>query len=206
MFARRYASILIVSITPPPQPGWFPNPSDPSKELFWDGKTWHDIQRNPVAAPAPSDPDPPAPSEPEEQVPPTPADPEEPPHRPFPKAPPRPPEKKRLGCGGGCLVIVGAIVLIFIVIGIVGAVSSSSSKGDDAQAVTYCEKRVRESLKSPSTANFTYPNVSGSSPNFVVTGVVDSENSFGGTVRSEYQCKIEFDGKGGYYTTLNYLR
>ena len=45
-------------MTAPPQPGWYPDPQDPSRNHFWDGTTW-----NPHGPPVdyPPDPTPPTP-------------------------------------------------------------------------------------------------------------------------------------------------
>lgn len=48
---------------PPPPEGWYPDPADPSRERWWDGRTWHQESRPqtdafaipPIALPLPRD-------------------------------------------------------------------------------------------------------------------------------------------------------
>lgn len=39
-------------MTTPPAPGWYPNPHDPSRNQYWDGRTWH--RDGPPASPQPA--------------------------------------------------------------------------------------------------------------------------------------------------------
>lgn len=62
-----------------------------------------------------------------------------------------------------------------------------------ALAKQHCETLVEDSLVSPSTADFpgitkwTFTEIS---DGFQASAYVDSENSMGGTVRSEFQCTV----------------
>ena len=57
-----------------------------------------------------------------------------------------------------------------------------------------CKDQVEARLKAPSTAKFSDVSVKGIGGEFTVTGSVDSENSFGAMIRSEFSCDVEVDG------------
>ena len=57
-----------------------------------------------------------------------------------------------------------------------------------------CEEWVKAKLKAPSTADFSGQVVSGGPVSWTATGAVDSENSFGATVRSSWSCEIKLIG------------
>jgi hypothetical protein len=64
---------------------------------------------------------------------------------------------------------------------------SDASRASDG-AVAVCQKFVSQRLKTPTTAKFSPPTdtaVTGSGP-YHVTGYVDSQNSFGATLRLHY--------------------
>lgn len=96
----------------------------------------------------------------------------------------------------GCLVIVGAIILIGVIGAIVGAVGGSKQKPYDpnwsGEAIAQCEDLVKENLKAPSTAEFD-TSATGDGT-WTVTGTVDAENSFGAMLRSEFQCTVVVSG------------
>ncbi|MEW2635249.1 hypothetical protein AB0903_27295 [Streptomyces sp. NPDC048389] len=80
------------------------------------------------------------------------------------------------------------------------ACSSGDGKPLDTSAAVMCEDFVKQRLKSPGTAEF--PGVmdseyakttvlSDTKPwKYKVVGVVDSQNGFGATVRSNYSCTV----------------
>ena len=79
------------------------------------------------------------------------------------------------------------------------ALAGCSSDGAplDQSAAVMCEKFVEKRLKSPGSADFSGVSdtkikvVSDKKPwRYLVTGYVDSQNSFGGKVRSNYTCDI----------------
>jgi hypothetical protein len=43
-----------MSIMPPPQPGWYPDPATGGRQRYWDGKTWGPVAPTPPMAPAPA--------------------------------------------------------------------------------------------------------------------------------------------------------
>ncbi len=104
-----------------------------------------------------------------------------------------PPSSKK---GMGCLVVLGAVVIIIIIATIAGALSGSGETPYDAnwsgEAIAQCEDLVREDLKAPTTAEFD-TNATGDGT-WTVTGTVDSENSFGAMLRADFQCTVIIDG------------
>lgn len=122
------------------------------------------------------------------------------PQQPRPAAP-EPPTKNPKHAAIGCITILALIVIVIAI-----AVAATDSGGDsdgkplDHAAAVMCEDFVKQRLKSPSTAHF--PGVtdtdyaktttlSDTKPwKYQVTGVVDSQNGFGATVRSNYVCTV----------------
>jgi hypothetical protein len=93
------------------------------------------------------------------------------------QAPPRRP-------GWGTLFMAG-IALIFGIAFFQTMIGGSSS--NDGALVVACQDVVKKNLKAPGTAKFIgVPKVSGK----VISGQVDSENSFGATLRSSFQCTV----------------
>lgn len=75
--------------------------------------------------------------------------------------------------------------------------------GDDIAAQVVCRDFVRDSLKSPSTADFSDERVRHVGGKvWLVAGSVDSENSFGAMIRNDYVCKVEYVS-GDRYRLLN---
>jgi len=67
-----------------------------------------------------------------------------------------------------------------------------------------CKNFVERRLKSPKTADFPWfdHNVQKTGPrSFTVASYVDSQNSFGATIRTQFQCKLTF--KGGEWADIN---
>jgi|GEM_PF-1738458 len=96
---------------------------------------------------------------------------------------------------GGILFILLIIVLLVRACGGCGDNSSTSSLGE-GEAVSYAKEFVKRDLKSPSTAEFqsTYSmKVEELQPNkWFVKGYVDSQNAFGGTVRTNFGCFMTY--------------
>jgi hypothetical protein len=161
---------------PPTLPeGWYPDPKDDGQERFWDGKSWTDktapkkTSAN-ISAPVPSTP------------------------KPTGAATAVPPKKGGIGCGMGCLIVVGIIVVLGIIIGVASAIGGSNNSSDPANnddlAIVTCQDVVTQNLKSPSTASFPeVPTISGDT----ITGEVDAQNGFGATIRADFQCTRDGD-------------
>jgi hypothetical protein len=86
---------------------------------------------------------------------------------------------------GGC----GGILLLFFVIGLF-----LPHRPSDAEAWVIATGYVRNSLKSPSSADF--PRLASSTSHegniYYVRSYVDSQNGFGAQIRSGWSCKIEY--------------
>jgi hypothetical protein len=102
-------------------------------------------------------------------------------------------------------LIVMLVVAVLMITGSVWLYNSCESVEYDTaentsiDADVEVEFYVKKRLKSPSTADFGYANVSKlSKDRFKVSNTVDSQNSFGGMVRMNYSCVIEFNETGGY--------
>lgn len=98
--------------------------------------------------------------------------------------------------------VLGGLVIV-VILAISAAFGGGSSTADDSvEAQIACENRIKDALKSPSTADFD-DDVSGTGP-YTVSGTVDSENSFGAMLRSSFQCTVKVtDDKT--LTTIDYL-
>lgn len=97
------------------------------------------------------------------------------------------PSGKGLGCG--CLALVAAVVAIWVV-GSLGG-DDEDDGGGEYGARDVCEQFVKDRLKSPSSADFSDTQTTGSGDHWTVTGSVDSENSFGAMIRNTYVCEVE---------------
>jgi len=93
---------------------------------------------------------------------------------------------------------VGSFVALVVAFGIFVAVSGESETesydaNNSVEAIAQCEDLVQSKLKSPSTAQF--DSTAKGFGEWTVTGTVDSENSFGAMLRSEYQCTVIIEGE-----------
>ncbi len=99
------------------------------------------------------------------------------------------------GCAVGCLILF--LIPVFLV-----AFGGNYGSGDpsDSEAYVMSHQFVRNSLKAPRTAKFPYSgdegvSISKSSDNvYAIRGYVDSENSFGAMIRTEYRCVLRYIG------------
>lgn len=104
------------------------------------------------------------------------------------------------GIGIGCLGIIGAVAAL-LVFGILFG-------GDDdrgAQVKIACREWVQERLKSPGSADFSNESVENYGDTYVVTGYVDSDNSFGASIRNEFRCKATNSGGSTQLVSLTGL-
>lgn len=100
---------------------------------------------------------------------------------------------------------LGLAVAALVVGGIWWAGSVGSEPGA-AQATVACQDKVQDQLKAPGTARFQAAESSGADRVWVIRGTVDAENSFGGEVRSAYQCHVKFVTDEVVRVTVDYLR
>lgn len=92
-----------------------------------------------------------------------------------------------------------AVAATIIVAGCTSAKSGGGGGGGggggDSFAAEYeCNEFVRDRLKSPSTAHFPADTSSHVGNQWTVRGSVDSENSFGASLRSTFTCKMTVTG------------
>lgn len=97
-------------------------------------------------------------------------------------------------------VWVGTLVAISVaVVGGLFAVDHWRGGSTDDQSgyvKVACRDWVKDRLTSPATAKFSGESVSRTGNTYVVTGSVDSQNSFGAMIRNGYQCEAINDGSG----------
>lgn len=93
-----------------------------------------------------------------------------------------------LGCLGVLVLVVGLPVACTALS--MGGGSSWEPTGAEARSI--CEGWVRDQLKAPSTARFQDGTTSGGPTAYTVTGTVDAQNGFGGTVRTGWSCTVEY--------------
>ncbi len=70
--------------------------------------------------------------------------------------------------------------------------SPEAREGANRDTARACaEVQIRDMLKSPSTASFSWtPDISKWGQNYAVISYVDAENAFGATVRQHWQCRV----------------
>lgn len=88
--------------------------------------------------------------------------------------------------------------------------SGAPSQGSmDVESKLLCRQAVRANLKAPSTADIVEEN-SGImldqqyTKRYGVEGYVDSENSFGARLRTNYQCVVNYDVKTDQYSLYSF--
>ena len=86
--------------------------------------------------------------------------------------------------------VIGSLYAI-----ITGGASPPGDAATDTDARFMCRQFVEDRLKAPATADFCNETVTAlDGDRFRVAGSVDSENSFGATLRTEYSCALRYDG------------
>ena len=119
--------------------------------------------------------------------------------------PKQPSKKKSSGSGYGTwIVVIGVIIFILYLIGSSSDDNSSSSSSTGSTnkflAYNYAEVFVKKKLKSPGTAEFpgTFEKADHITElgykKYKIVSWVDSQNSFGATIRTKFSCIIKFDG------------
>lgn len=90
--------------------------------------------------------------------------------------------------------ILGISIPLMLFAGCQAAMSGSSGKDEPEQydAIYYCKEFVKDKLKAPSTAKFSNESASGSGSSWTSTGIVESQNSFGGMVQTRYSCDLTY--------------
>jgi hypothetical protein len=101
---------------------------------------------------------------------------------------------------------VAPIALIILIL----AISALTGGGDPsnsypAEARLHCRDFVKQALKSPSSADFGDESADGSGTTWTVIGHVDSDNSFGASIRNNYRCTVEVSGDSWTLVSLDGL-
>ena len=108
---------------------------------------------------------------------------------------------KKATSGCAWLVLIGGIA--FIIIMIIGSGGGSSTPEPEDYVIPVSWEFVRAGLKSPTTADFgrisTHQQytIEGKPNTWEVRGHVDSQNSFGAMIRSNYTCQLEYVSGSG---------
>lgn len=95
------------------------------------------------------------------------------------------------------MVAVAAVLLLGSAVWVANAFRAGPA-GDDPWvraegAKIACQDMVRDQLKSPASAKFSDVTASGIGP-WTVRGRVDSDNSFGASVRNSWECTVRLEG------------
>lgn len=106
-------------------------------------------------------------------------------------------EKKwRLPTEPGHIFMYISLAFLAVVVSLVAIISANQPEpaaynpDNPTEARAQCEDLVEESLKAPATAEFGTSEARRSGSEWVVTGSVDAENSFGAMLRSDFQCTV----------------
>jgi hypothetical protein len=86
---------------------------------------------------------------------------------------------------GGMFLILFGFILVAELTGSLNGGGASKSGAEVA-----CQNFVEARLKSPGTADFSGTDAFGTGDMWTVSGAVDSQNSFGGVVRTTYTCNV----------------
>lgn len=167
-----------------PPAGWLDDPDDPTRERYWDGDAWTDHRR---VRPADGDTTVPDEHSPEE---------------PAPKFTPeevaeRQAQGEKIGKGCGYFILTSVLLVAALV-----AFSSDDDGGgsggpDDIEAYVMCQQFVEDRLKAPATAGFPLSSeatITGGPSTWTVRSHVDAENSFGAQVRTQFTCRVSYQG------------
>lgn len=103
-------------------------------------------------------------------------------------------------------LILGCLTLILLLAGACG-VMVVLGKGDTDEteylAKTVCQGFVKKQLKSPTSARFSEESATKASGRWTVSGVVDSQNSFGAMVRNQYTCTTTYQKDGDQWNLVS---
>jgi hypothetical protein len=100
------------------------------------------------------------------------------------------------------LAIVAGIALSAVLT----ACGGGSDTGAQVGAYQSCERAVKTTLKAPSTADFSGysdSDIKSAGNIYTVAGYVDSENSFGAKIRTDWNCQVRSTGDNWQLVHLN---
>lgn len=95
--------------------------------------------------------------------------------------------------------------VVLLAVGVV-TLGGCGGNGGEGGAYRACERAVESTLKAPSTADFSGAlgsDITQDGDSYKVAGYVDAENSFGGTVRSNFTCTVRSTGDNWELVDLN---
>lgn len=84
-----------------------------------------------------------------------------------------------------------------------GPAHHPEDSGADAEHA--CQELVKDRLKSPASAKFSGLSHTGTGDEYTVTGSVDSQNSFGALMRSDFVCTVRANGDSWHLVSLTGL-
>lgn len=91
--------------------------------------------------------------------------------------------------------ILGISIPLLLIGGCQAAISNASSDRDEPSeydAIYFCKEFVKDKLKAPSTAKFSGEYATGVGSTWTSSGVVESQNSYGGMVQARYTCDLTY--------------
>lgn len=91
-------------------------------------------------------------------------------------------------------ILTAVILSVGIIGGFIFLSMNHTSSGNKYDAQTACEDAIRAQLKAPSSAKFSNLRYVEKAPIYTIRLDVDSENSFGATIRSTYTCELSWTG------------
>ena len=103
----------------------------------------------------------------------------------------------------GCIIVI--IVLVFGVSGIFFLFSGGEkAKPDEIEAYVMAQEFVKRQLKAPATADF--PSAIGqgvtittvNDTTFLISAYVDAQNTFGATLRMQFDCMVVYVGNDNW--------
>lgn len=114
-------------------------------------------------------------------------------------------KKKGMGVGKGCLLLVLIFFGFIVIVTVIGSQSTpkdaNTSKGSTSPSTSMAgviaKSFVKQSLKSPSTAEFPWLDIKSvdlGSGRFKVSSYVDSQNGFGAQIRSNWIVVLKHKG------------
>jgi len=110
----------------------------------------------------------------------------------------KPVEKKKGSPLIGCLSLIVIVIAVISIISSLGGDSEPKPEHDEAAAAIRAQYYVQEQLKSPGSAKFAPGGqqmvLHLGDGRYLVEAWVDSQNSFGALIRTEYSCNLKYIG------------
>lgn len=91
--------------------------------------------------------------------------------------------------------LLGAGIVVVLFAGCQSMLNSGDERSDtptEYDANYYCKEFVKDRLKAPSTAEFSGETAFGGGSSWTSSGVVESENGFGGMTQTRYTCQLTY--------------